>query len=340
MAATRDEGGTFKYAVESAIVVDNTWTGICSPADLQNPDLLSDAPALSDCHVYGIGIRPRLTVVEDSIRSLGDGMFQATWKQQGTGSEATLQFQFPAAADCTMRVRAGGTVVELMNENGSLFTGARSAMMLAALLADPRYGDNADARALLDLEIAYVGQSYGKEGGRAALQRLARHETLQRVLADLSAERPDSEAWVVFLAFDGHSNISTMGPWNSELPLEKSMDHAIASATAAVPMDEVTTLAEAALIRYFQPVYNIRYKDTFPSLEHRTYAMPYDLDVNAVGFQLDMTGALCRAGSSTVPVPPAWSHASIFPLREDSERRAIFDVFSDTPSFVLRRQNR
>jgi len=54
---------------------------------------------------------------------------------------------------------------------------------------------------LNNLEVLYVGQAFG-DGDRSAFERLRSHSTLQKILADIQAECPDDEVYVLMFEYD------------------------------------------------------------------------------------------------------------------------------------------
>jgi len=53
-----------------------------------------------------------------------------------------------------------------------------------------------------DYEVLYIGQSFGRNGDRNAMDRLKSHSTLQKILAETSHNDPDSEITLFMYAFE------------------------------------------------------------------------------------------------------------------------------------------
>jgi len=81
---------------------------------------------------------------------------------------------------------------------------------------------------------------------------------------------------------------------------------------------------EAALIRYFQPEYNVIYRDSFPSPAHATYSQCYDLDLNMVVAEINTEDIFLCLFSRTVP--PRGAHFAEFALHNKEDRKAMFDL--------------
>jgi hypothetical protein len=84
--------------------------------------------------------------------------------------------------------------------------------------------------------------------------------------------------------------------------------------------EQQVTLAEAALIRYFEPKYNKEYKDTFPTKRHSSYDECYKLDLNAISIEIDGFYYLYSD-----KVASSIRHSETFNLNTDEERRTLFD---------------
>ena len=53
----------------------------------------------------------------------------------------------------------------------------------------------------MKMEVLYIGQSYGKNGERTALDRLSSHSTLQKILIDCHSKYRDKRIYVLLLQF-------------------------------------------------------------------------------------------------------------------------------------------
>lgn len=177
----------------------------------------------------------------------------------------------------------------------------------------------------LDLEILYVGQSYGVEGSREAPARLAAHSTLQGIYAEAIRHAPDKEIWLLLVQFDEMRLLSFDGKSKTYgTTREKDFEHFRAVMGSDVSEQQRINFTEAALIRHFQPPFNTIYKEKFPSPAHSTYSQCYDIDLNAVAFEIDTEPIMCRLWSGAVA--PVWTHFATFPLHSATARRSMFDL--------------
>ncbi|WP_416418823.1 hypothetical protein [Paenarthrobacter aromaticivorans] len=121
------------------------------------------------------------------------------------------------------------------------------------------------ASELFAFRVAYIGQSYGKEGSSKALQRLSRgHETVDKILSDTQDYSPDSA--VGFITIDQHpmsvsASIGTNQDSNVQEAAGKIAAERFKDILLGTLSKETVDAAEAALITAFQPEWNILLKD-------------------------------------------------------------------------------
>lgn len=177
----------------------------------------------------------------------------------------------------------------------------------------------------LDLEVLYVGQSYGTDGSRTAPERLRSHSTLQGIYAAATTNLPDNEIWLLLLKFD-ELVIASFDGTQKEYGTSEEQDreHIQNILRTRVSEQQKINFTEAALIRYFDAPYNKTYRDSFPSPAHGTYAACYDTDYNAVGVEVVTEELHCRLFSEKVA--PAWWHTPHFPLHSREDRKSMFEI--------------
>lgn len=178
----------------------------------------------------------------------------------------------------------------------------------------------------LELEVLYVGQSYGVEGARTAPERLRNHSTLQGIYAEAIAHSPDKEIWLLLWSFKSQWITCIDGRKTTTASMNDSEDeeHTMRVLNHVVEDQLEINLAESALIRYFRPEYNQRYKDSFPNPAHKTYTSCYDLDLNMVNVEVNTEGLGCRLKSAARP--PSWTHFATYPFHSPEERKAMLDL--------------
>lgn len=144
---------------------------------------------------------------------------------------------------------------------------------------------------LLDFEVLYIGQAFGTNGKRTALDRLSSHSTLQKIYSEAMSRNPDSEIWLMLASFE-QKKITTMNGM-FDMPEENEQED-IQRATKFMNSSQnqftekqIINFTEAALIKTFLPQYNKEYKDTFPNPAHSSYSECYELDVNSIVVETD-----------------------------------------------------
>ena len=182
----------------------------------------------------------------------------------------------------------------------------------------------------LDMEILYIGQSYGVDGARTAPDRLKNHSTLQGIYSEAITNNPDSEIWLGLASFqqinvmmmDGRTKFT-----EEELKNDKSrMMHVNNKLNwEGINEQQKINFTEAALIKYFQPPYNVIYKDTFPNPAHKTYSECYELDINSIGIEMH-TSEMINCSMYSESVKKSHYHYHNFLLHSPDERRSMFEI--------------
>lgn len=330
-----DDGrGKSKYSIESALIAECSYVAIMTVGTLSRPEELARVP--DGCHIYAICTRPRLLLTRaELLREEEDGsIFSFSITTADGEAAAQPEFQTPMPPGTTAKMENNGATVAFLSPTDDMIARMPTALLLGYMMPypfDKARPEEVD-RTMLDLSVQYIGQAYGKDGSRDALDRLASHETLQKILGELNDQQPHRQAWIVVFKFDGYAVTNLISPREGIASREESVANAADALTTELPYDQLTTLAEGSLIRYFRPPFNERYKDTFPTAEHSSYEHPYKLDINAVGFEFDTINVNTRLGSNAVA--PTWIHKGLFALSDPSVRRVFGDIFGRLPTFL------
>ena len=130
--------------------------------------------------------------------------------------------------------------------------------------------------------------------------------------------------------FNGPTLIDGKLSFETQLEPDTSADDEIAKMEEINSSPELRqqyiNFTEAALIRYFEPEYNQKFRNSFPNPAHSSYASCYDLDVHSVsvGFATDAISARVY----THKVKPAKLHGINFALQNSEERRNLFNLMA------------
>lgn len=310
-------GPVREYAVEVALQVTNTFW--C----LLQPDGLERAQAAAAGHgarfnVYALLERPRIVVRPDTL-SLQSNQVSGQFEVQGP-EPAVYGFRLPTAFDssgCQIECTHPYTTIRIVRD-AAVVSEAKVPLLAPWMTTDYTH--------LADYRVSYVGQAQGD--GRDAFDRLVRHETLQQVQSDIILERPETDLWILLMDFEPSTMWQMSGSsLTAKVPVDKSLDH-VEQLERAVFYDRplLINLAEAALIRHFQPLYNERFKTTFPTPHHTSYTAVYEHDLNALVFLL-ATQFPQRIRTYSHAVEPNDVHTMSYPLHDRTLREYIFDLF-------------
>lgn len=187
---------------------------------------------------------------------------------------------------------------------------------------------------LTDFHVEYIGQAFGDEGSRDALDRLigstgkAGHGSFQRVLAEIGSTRPDREVYVLLYSFEFYKKVAIAGGLahqpSPQIDVDKVPDRLEHFMQSSVSRETRIDLVEASLIRHFAPRYNDRYKTTFPAITHTILRRLHELDVTGLSFSLSTLEHNARVGSERAK--PSDAHWQSFPIRTDEDRLTFFDL--------------
>lgn len=280
-------------------------------------DLNSILPNAPEFHIYVIGARPRISVDPSSFR-FDDTHLSGVFLVH-LGAQV---LEVPVTAKQPSRYKLDRIESDWPHTAVRFFSGPMMALGgKVALLADafPELFDH------LDLEVLYVGQSYGSVGDREAQQRLQSHTTLQQILGESSRRRPDREVWLALFHFEETLLATFDGRWAQEPGAVEADEGRIERAlTQQVSEQQRINFTEAALIRYFEPRFNKTFRSTFPSPAHTSYDECYQIDLNMISVEVE-TGDI-RARLYSAARPPEWRHLAMFPLHDPKERKYMLDL--------------
>ena len=248
--------------------------------DLQKTKLPSELA----CNLYIVSRAPRITVDPESVHFTTRGELFVTLREQikDTFKEYPVYIEHfaPDAARFSWHsdwpydefdlIDAAGEVHKI----GSVSTFFRNADRLP--------------KSLMNEEVLYIGQAFGKAGERSAYDRLKNHSTLQRIYSE---NTPDQEIWLTLCSIDDVMLNTVIGKPGGVVQKSKTVSDAHIDRVFSRYNSpdfwnrEVVTGAEAGLIYYFKPAYNINI-DNFPDPAHAHMAALYELEFHTVVIEL------------------------------------------------------
>ena len=313
---------TRKHPVELALNFFSAGVLLIHPKDIGELDdpAHPQADLAKDCHIYLIAKRPRLTFVPGSIHIGPDktsGRFRLV--KHGVPTEVDFWLEGYPNADSVEIDGYPHTRLLLVKDGSAIIT--LPAHTLSFLC------DHVSDATIRDLEVVYTGMSYG-DGSRSAKDRLSSHSTLQQVLAELNGEDPDAEALLlmveykppmVILSIDGRTKFPDSVP-------ERNVGADFMRTEQSITEDLRIALIEAGLIRYFQPHYNDKYKNRFPSPTHKILEEVYAIDFGALIVELNTEDINVRLFSATRPA--GFHHLASVDLHDPAVRASFFNIMN------------
>lgn len=315
----------YRRMLETNINSFTTWGWLVQQSDFDRLTI----PEGKTPQIYFICRRPKISFDPKSIRKNGS-IYEVDLVSSRDGSRDSIEIE-PHEGSGVLRVEFDSkppyTHIYFFDESGNI-GGCNIATAVANAESVPEH--------YLDLEILYIGQSVSTSSGYNIIERLKNHSTLQKIYAETIQSSPDYDVWIALFHFD----YQQMHMWNvptlidGKLSFEAQLDPDTNADDEIVKMEEINrspelrqqyiNFTEAALIRYFEPEYNEKYRNNFPDPAHSTYASCYDLDVHSisVGFASDAI----HARVYTSKIKPANLHGINFVFQNSEERRNLFNL--------------
>lgn len=305
-----------KYMSEFGVHTFTSYLTICYPNDLTTLNAEGQS-----YHIYMITLIPKLTIKKDSLKTFEDHIsIEINVKTEDETTTELLEFAVDPTLDhtkLTYEIDKPGKSLKISN-------GDEGGVIARVLPLYLRFSRNN-----LETEIVYIGQSFGKNGERTAPERLKSHSTLQKIQSDLLFEAPEKDLTLTLLEFTPQLLASMDG---ISKQYEKSEEEDIAHLEAITrnpPLElsnQIINVTEAALINYFKPEYNEKFKDNFPDVAHKGYKQYYDLDYNSISVELD--GDAIGVNFFSQEKRYMQFRSIRYPLHSEEIRKSMFDIFS------------
>lgn len=282
-------------------------TSFCTiPAEgIYNKDVLARlSGVIESCHIYLIGYTPRIKF----ITADQDGQ-SLRLKFVVLENEYTISVDLPE----NLSLKKEGERHYLEDTSGRRYWPS----------ADEQQQRLSSEYGVVTFDVKYVGQAYGQDGSRNAIDRLLKHETLQKIALKgiptgyrlsllLLAVQPSTQLFTVMNPFAKNKD---SGGTRIKAGLDKLFN--------TTEMEQIA-LYEAALIRYFYPEFNKEFKDSFPSTNLKILQDCYKKDFSAVIAEIcidELPFMLCSKD-----VKPAAYHIAKHDLHEDEDRKMFFGL--------------
>ncbi|XMB49873.1 hypothetical protein QQ999_00550 [Pseudomonas fluorescens] len=171
--------------------------------------------------------------------------------------------------------------------------------------------------------VKYIGQAYGQDGSRNAIDRLLKHETLQKIA--LKGVPLGYRLTLLLLCTQPSTQLVTqLNPFakngdSGNVRIQQGIDKASTTTEA-----EKISLYEAALIRYFYPEFNKEFKDSFPSTNLKILQDCYDKDFSAVVAEIHIDELPFILFSNKIK--PKSYHIAKYNLHKNEDRKMFFGL--------------
>lgn len=262
------------------------------------------ASVIDTCHIYLIGYTPKIEFVGAAQK---DQSLLLTFEV--LTQSHVVEFVLPEG----LSLKADGESWYLGDDSGRRFWpgGMEMQTRLAATAGAFKF------------EVKYVGQAYGQDGSRNAIDRLLKHETLQKIA--LKGVPEGHRITLLLLAIESNNRLIT-----SINPFAKNKDEGGTRIKQGLDKlfntteEERISLYEAAFIRYFYPTFNKEFKDSFPSTNLKILRDCYEKDFSAVVAEICIDDLPFRLWSNVVE--PKLYHIAKHDLHKSEERRMFFGL--------------
>lgn len=222
---------------------------------------MGSIPFINDFHIYAIVRAPRIRLIPNSFVHHGDGAM-CSFKVGHEFEFEVHTLSFPPEWQVRSLVTSDGAGRDfLLTYKGGEVKGDFP-LLVMRMLRGAEYSDH---------EVIYVGQAFGADGQRSISDRLIRHETLQKILAENARNAPKTDVFVYGFQYTDNDQVFMLFDGADKDLIADNRDDARRQAMLSNPIDEgqMTQLVEAGLIRYFQPEYNSKFRDLFPARHNK-----------------------------------------------------------------------
>lgn len=266
--------------------------------------IASIAHVADTCHIYAIGYTPRVDLVD------------------AKESESNLVLTFDILKKKHVIKYELPEGLSLGEEDGLHFLFDSSGKRYWPDELEMQRRLHSESKAI-NFEVKYIGQAYGKDGSRSAIDRLLKHETLQKIA--LKGVPDGFRISLLLLSIQPNNQLITvMNPFakntgNGEERIRKGIDKLFNTTE-----EERVSLYEAALIRYFYPDFNKEFKDSFPSTTLKILRDCYAKDFSAVVAEICIDELPFTLWSESVG--PKHYHIAKHDLYKEEDRKMFFGL--------------
>ncbi|WP_113050033.1 hypothetical protein, partial [Paenibacillus polymyxa] len=249
-------------------------------------------------HIYMVGKRP-LMMFDKSSYDISGSIFKGNIRIAHEGTFKNVSIQIPMEemiVRVSFEMNDQYIIIETLTKPAFK---AHAALLLQTFLAQSEMDSS-----IIDLQVLYIGRAFGlkETPTRNVFDRLQHHETVQKIYSERSW---DTDVWLTAWKFSPNS-IAFFDPNESNDDLKSYIHNLVESKKNNTSFLQISdkqniAVAEAALINYFKPIYNDKFKNNFPSSDHE-YKEYYELGLDYVMVELDTSGLGFRLWSEEAEV--------------------------------------
>lgn len=292
-----------KYSVEHALsLYAHSFLYLPAKAIYDEKYLDTQAQLIGQCHIYLIGYVPIIDL-RDITQVDRNAVF--TFRLMQTSLKVTLPI--PDGFNLTKKQRKW------------FFVNDKNQMIMPSTEQLQMHLHSETGKILFDIQ--YIGQSYGVEGARHAINLLKKHETLQKIALQ-NAPIGQSLQLLLLEVVPANRTITLFNPHSDEdEAAEARIEQGLDKLFETTELERIS-LYEAALIRYFNPKFNKIFRDSFPSTNLKILKECYKKDFSAIAAEISfdyLPFSLCSH-----EVKPASYHIANFNLHKAANRDVFF----------------
>ncbi|ELA3127305.1 hypothetical protein RFM71_004569 [Vibrio parahaemolyticus] len=305
MKDKQDVFGKAKFDVEHALdMYANSFFTLPAEFIYEKEALEQYKDIISRCHIYMIGFLPQIDFD-------GAEQVERNLKLKFIVVDEPVELEFPLPDGLNLKVEDGCYLLEQDGDPDK--RGWWNELEMQKMVCD--HGKE------IQFDIKYIGQAYGSDGKRNALDRLLKHETLQKI--SLKGVPKGYRLSLLLLEVQPDNRlVSVFNPFAQEKDEDGERIRAGLDKLRNTTEAERISLYEAALIRYFSPEFNKEFKNSFPSTNLKLLQDCYEKDFSAVIAQICIDELPFRLCSELVK--PKVYHISKHPLHKAEDRDAFF----------------
>lgn len=301
----------FTYGVENSLALYATSYCYLPASGIYDKEALKQYQSVIDtCHVYMVGYLTKCEVVllEQEGRYIRVDYILGSEKKSGF---------IPLPEDCDLvSDEHKGYFAE--NSKGERFS-----------IPEEYFSKFAEENNTF--EVCYIGQAYGKNGERNAIDRLLKHETLQKISLSGVPENKTIQLLLLEVS-ESHSLITQINPHAISTEGDNERIRAGHEKLFTTTDKEKVSLFEASMIRYFSPKFNREFKNSFPSTNLTILNECYDKDFAMLSTEINFDRMPFKIGSEKVE--SSYTHAVYNDLHKGTDRRSFFSELAETRNTI------